>query len=126
MGEKNSFQMGIEQQLREWEAQIQSASQTISALKENAGNLEPDVKSEYLDQIQQLEKKIAAAKTKIHEGQQRLDSIKAASEEAWQEIKTGSQQAWNELTLGLNEAWDAMKTSVEQASTTIKDKNLKK
>jgi len=115
MGEKDNFQADIEQQLRQWGSQIESASQTIADLKEKAGHLESDVKLQYLDRIQELECKIADAKTKIDEGQQHLDSFKAAGEEAWDEIKTGSQ-----------EAWDAMKTSVEQASSKIQERIPKK
>ena len=126
MGEKDIFQAGIEQQLRQWQTQIESASYTIADLKEKAGHVESDAKHEYLDHIQKLENKIAFAKAKIEEGQQRLESIKAAGEEAWEEIKTGSQQAWGDLTQGLNEAWDAMKTSVDQASSKIQDRIPKK
>lgn len=117
MGDKDNFQFGIEQQLRQWNTQIERASQTIADLKEKAGQRESDAKSQYLQHIQELENKIATAKAKIDEGQQRLDSFKAAGEEAWDEIKTGSQQAWGDLSLGLNKAWDAMKTSIEQATS---------
>lgn len=126
MIEKENFQAGIEAQLRQWNAQIESASQTIADLKEKAGKLELDAKRDYLTHIQELENKIATAKAKMKEGQQHLDSIKAAGGEAWEEIKTGSQQAWGDLSLGLNEAWDTMKTSVDHASSRIKERIPKK
>ncbi|MEX2492473.1 MAG: hypothetical protein WD425_11995 [Nitrospirales bacterium] len=121
MIEKDNFQAGIEAQLHQWHAQIESASQTIADLKEKAEKLELDAKRDFLSHIEELESKIAITKVKIDEGQEHLDSIKAAGEEAWGEIKTGSQQAWGDLAQGLNEAWDTMKTSVDQASLKIKD-----
>jgi hypothetical protein len=126
MIEKDNFQAGIEAQLRQWNAQIESASHTITDLKEKAMKLELDAKRDYLIHIQELECKIATAKAKMDEGQQHLDSLKAAGEEAWEEIKTGSQQAWGDLSLGLNEAWDTMKTSVDQASSRIIERIPKK
>ncbi len=111
MGDKDNFQSGIEQGLRQWHAQIESASQTIADLKEKANQLDIDAQQQYLDHIQKLEKKIAATKVKIGEGQQRLESYKAAGKEAWEEIKTGSQ-----------EAWEALKTSVDEASSKIQDR----
>ena len=122
MEDRDNFQAGIERQLNQWNAQIESASQTIADLKEKAGHLESDAKRDYLAHIEELEGKIVIAKTKMEEGQQRLEIIKAAGEEAWEEIKTGSQQAWGDLALGLNEAWDTMKASVEQASSKMKER----
>ena len=115
MGDKENFQSGIEQQLRQWNTQIERAAQTIADLKANASQLESDAKHQNLEHIQDLERKITAAKAKIDEGQQRLASFKAAGKEAWDEVKTGSQ-----------EAWDTLKTSVEEASSKIKDRIPKK
>jgi uncharacterized coiled-coil DUF342 family protein len=126
MGDKDNFQSGIEQRLRQWNTQNESASQTIAALKEQVRQLKSEAQPLYLDHNQELENKIATAKGKIDEGQQRLDSFKAVGEEIWNEIKTGGQQAWGNLALGLNEAWDSMKTSIEQVSSKTQDRIPKK
>ncbi len=122
MGDKENFQAGIEQQLRQWNIQLEGASQTIADLKGKADHLESDAKHDYLAHIQELEDKIAATKAKMDEGQQRLETMKFAGEEAWEEIKTGSQQAWGDLALGLNEGWAALKTSINQASSKFQDR----
>ena len=126
MGNKDNFQAGIEQQLSQWNTQLEGASQTIADLKGKADQLESDAKHDYLAHIQELENKIAETKAKMDEGQQRLDTMKIAGDEAWEEIKTGSQQAWGDLALGLNEGWDALKTSVDRASSKIQDQTSKK
>ena len=121
MGEKDTFQVGIARQLHEWNIQLEGTLQTVANLKEKAAKLEPSAQYEYLDHIQEIESKIIATKAKIDEGQHRLESMKAAGEEAWEELKSGSQQAWSDLSVGVNEAWDAMKISVEQASSKIEE-----
>ncbi len=72
MGDRDNFQAGIAQQFRQWNTQLEGASQTIADLKGKADQLELSAKRDYLAHIQELENKIAAAEAKTDEGQSSL------------------------------------------------------
>ena len=122
MIEKQKFQTNIEKQILEWQAQMNEYSERIKEFKVKAEQLEEESKLQYLEQIQELEHRIDAVKNKIADGQQRLDTLKSAGDEAWEEVKVGSEKAWDELVQGINTAWGEVKTSLDLASSKIQDR----
>ncbi|GJL48860.1 MAG: hypothetical protein NPIRA01_00870 [Nitrospirales bacterium] len=126
MSEKEAFQTTIEQQLQEWQSQIDEYSSKLDGLRRKASQLESDVRLQHLEQIKEVEERIEAVNIKIAEGQQRLESIKSGGEEAWEEMKTGSQHAWDDLVKGFNKAWGEIKTSSDLASSRIQDRTKNK
>ena len=126
MSEKETFQTAIEEQLDKWKIQIKENSHKLDELKAKAELLEAEAKIQYLEQIKALENKIDAVKSKMTEGEHRVEKIKEAGEEAWEEVQTGSQNAWDDLVLGVNNAWGEVKSSVDAASSKIQDRTSKK
>jgi chromosome segregation ATPase len=73
------------------EAEVELAQAKLAKLKAEAKNSAADVRIEYENQIEELEQKIGATKTKLKE-------LSEASEEAWEHMKSGVENAWNTLS----------------------------
>jgi hypothetical protein len=73
------------------EAEVELAQAKLAKLKAEAKNSAANVRIEYENQIEELEQKIGATKTKLKE-------LSEASEEAWEHMKSGAESAWNTLS----------------------------
>ena len=76
--------------MKEWSAQI-------ALLKAKADNAKADAKVEYYKTIEALQSKQNEAKTKLQE-------LKTAGDEAWEDIKKGAEKAWSEVKAAYHEA----------------------
>lgn len=83
MEQKEAYQGKMEAQLQEWGAKI-------DALTAKAEQASADAKAKYQEQIQTLQTKREAAQTKLNE-------LKNASGDAWEDMKTGIESAWSDL-----------------------------
>lgn len=73
------------------EAEVELAQAKLAKLKAEAKNSAADARIGYENQIEELEQKIGATKTKLRE-------LSEASEEAWEHMKSGAENAWNALS----------------------------
>ena len=73
------------------EAEVELAQAKLAELKAETKNSAADVRIEYENQIEELDQKIGATKTKLKE-------LSEASEEAWEHMKSGVENAWNTLS----------------------------
>ena len=87
MSLKEEYQNKIEAQLNEWKAEIEK-------LKAKADQAEAETKIKLYEQIEGLRVKQQAAHDK-------LDSLKAVGENAWEELKAGVESTFDELKKGL-------------------------
>lgn len=126
MRTQETFQTNIESQLEQWNAQLEAHSQKIEELRAKAEKLENEAKVQYLAQIKELENKLEVVKSKIADGQKRLDKLKLAGQEAWEDVKVGGQSAWDEMMGGINKAWGEVKTSFDSASSKLQNRTNKK
>lgn len=62
----------------------------LDQMKSKAAEVQVDMKLEYLDQVENVEKKRDDFIKKHGE-------LKTASEHGWEDIKVGTEKAWNEL-----------------------------
>ena len=76
-----------------------------------------------MEKVSVLEEKIASTKTKLEEGRIRLEKLRAANDDAWEDLKTGGQMAWEDLKAGVEKAWEDMNQAFDSASTRLSDKN---
>jgi hypothetical protein len=75
---RKAYEEKLDAELEEWNAQI-------ALLKARAG-----AKIEYYKTIEALQHRRDEARTK-------LDGLKTAGDEAWEDLKTGAEKAWNEV-----------------------------
>jgi hypothetical protein len=87
---RKAYEEKLDAQLKEWSAQI-------SLLKAKADNAKADVKIEYYKTIESLQGKQNEAKTKLQE-------LKTAGDEAWEDIKTGAEKVWAEAKTAYHDA----------------------
>jgi hypothetical protein len=87
---RKAYEEKLDAQLKEWSAQI-------SLLKAKADNAKADVKIEYYKTIESLQGKQNEAKTKLQE-------LKTADDEAWEDIKTGAEKVWAEAKTAYHDA----------------------
>lgn len=80
---RKAYEEKLEAQLEEWNAQI-------ALLKAKADKAKADARIEYYKNIEALENKQQEAGT-------RLQAMKAAGDDAWEELKTGAEKTWDEV-----------------------------
>lgn len=83
MGAREAYQKKMESQLKEWNAKI-------DGLRARAERASADIQIEYYEQIDTLRTKQEAAQSKLQE-------LKRAGGNAWQDLKAGVEAAWKEL-----------------------------
>jgi len=83
MDKRKAYEEKLDAQLEEWNAQI-------ALLKARADKAKAEAKIEYYKTIEALQHKQDEAGTK-------LDELKTASDEAWEDLKTGAEKAWDEV-----------------------------
>jgi chromosome segregation ATPase len=66
-------------------------------MRAKAAEVQADMKLEYLNQIEKVEKMRDDVKDKHNQ-------LKQASESAWEDVKSGTEKAWNELTEAVDKA----------------------
>lgn len=82
--EKRSLYMEkIDAKLIQYNAQL-------AQMKGKVAEVQVDMKLEYLDQVEKLEKR-------RDEFVQKHGQLKIASEQKWEEVKVGTEKTWNEL-----------------------------
>ena len=62
----------------------------LDQMKEKAAEVQADMKLEYLEQVENFEKK-------RDEFMKKHEQFKTASEHGWEDVKVGAEKAWNEL-----------------------------
>jgi len=87
---KEAYEKKIEAQLKEWNADIDK-------LQARADSAEADAQLEYYQQIDDL-------RAKQEEAQTKLDELKEASDDAWEDLKAGVNSARDSLGDGLRSA----------------------
>ena len=87
---RKAYEEKLDAQLKEWGAQI-------ALLKAKADNAKADAKIEYYKTIEALQNKQNNAKAKLQE-------LKAAGDEAWEDIKTGAEKAWADVKTAYHDA----------------------
>ena len=83
MGAREAYQKKMESQLKEWSAKI-------DGLRARAERASADIQIEYYEQIDTLRTKQEAAQSKLQE-------LKRAGGNAWQDLKAGVETVWKEL-----------------------------
>lgn len=87
---RKAYEEKLAAQLTEWNAQI-------ALLKAKAENAKAEAKVEYYETIELLQHKKNAVKGKLQE-------LKLAGDEAWEDIKTGVERAWEEVKTAFHDA----------------------
>lgn len=80
---RKAFEERLDAQLKEWNAQI-------ALLKAKAGTAKAEAKVGYYAKIEALQHKRDSVKAKLQE-------LKAAGDEAWEDLKAGTEKAWTEV-----------------------------
>ncbi len=80
----------LDAQLKEWNTQL-------SLLKAKADKTRAEAKSEYYKIIEELRNKVDDARPKLQE-------LKAAGDEAWEDLKSGAEKAWADIRTALDKA----------------------
>ncbi|MDK2849329.1 MAG: hypothetical protein PWP34_2682 [Desulfuromonadales bacterium] len=83
MESKEAYEKKLQAQLDEWNAEI-------AKLKAKADKAEAEARIEYHQRIEELRAMQETARSK-------LDKLKAAGDNAWQDLKEGLDQAWEDL-----------------------------
>jgi hypothetical protein len=92
---RKAYEEKLDAQLKEWSAQI-------ALLKARADNAKADAKIEYHKTIDALQRKQNEAATK-------LQKLKTAGDEAWEDLKAGAESAWSEVKTALHDATSRFK-----------------
>ncbi len=87
--DKKAYQEKLEAQLKEWQAEIDK-------LKAQAEGKSADAKITYQEKIKQMEQKMAYSREK-------LNKLKAASEDKWEEVKKELEKETNEIKAQLKD-----------------------
>jgi hypothetical protein len=87
---RKAYEEKLDAQLKEWSAQI-------ALLKAKADNAKADVKIDYYKTIDAVQRKQEEARTKLQE-------LKAAGDEAWEDVKKGAEKAWSEVKTAYHDA----------------------
>ena len=80
---RKAYEEKFDAQLKEWSAQI-------ALLKAKADTARAEAKIEYYKTIETLQGKQDAARTKLQE-------IRAAGDDAWEDLKTGAEKVWADV-----------------------------
>ena len=95
MGMKESYQDKMEAQLKEWQAKI-------DLFKARADKAEAEQKIKYYKKIESLRGK----QQQVHH---KLDELRSASGDAWEEVKSGVETAWKDLKDSVDSASEKFK-----------------
>ena len=87
---RKAYEEKLDAQLKEWSAQI-------ALLKAKADNAKADAKIEYYKTIEVLQSRQNNAKAKLQE-------LKTAGDEAWEDIKAGAEKAWADVKTAYHDA----------------------
>ncbi len=90
MSTKQAYEKKLQAKLDEWSAEIDK-------LKAKANSAEADTQLEYNRLIDEL-------RTKQNEAQKKLDELKEASDDAWEDLKAGIENAWDSLGSSIKSA----------------------
>ena len=90
MADKDAYIDKLTAQLDEWKGKI-------IQLNAQADKAEAEAKMEYDKQIDQAE-------LKVREFESKLDMLKSANEDAWEEIKRGVEAAKNDISKAISDA----------------------
>jgi multidrug resistance efflux pump len=87
---RKAYEEKLDAQLEEWNAQI-------ALLKARADKAKAEAKIEYYNTIESLQNKKDEAGAK-------LDVLKTAGDEAWEDLKIGAEKPWNEVKTAFHDA----------------------
>jgi len=87
---RKAYEEKVDAQLEEWSAQI-------ALLKARADKARAEAKIEYYKTIEALQHRQDEARTK-------LDELKTAGDEAWEDLRTGAEKAWTEVKAAFHDA----------------------
>ena len=87
---RKAFEEKLDAQMNEWNAQI-------ALLKAKADTAKAEAKVEYYSKIEILQHKRDTARAKLQE-------LKAAGDQAWENLKAGAEKAWAEVKTALHDA----------------------
>jgi prefoldin subunit 5 len=91
MSEKRkAYEEKLDAQLKEWGAQI-------ALLQARTDKVRAEVKIEYHETIEALQRKQNDANAKLRE-------LKSAGDEAWEDLKAGAEKAWAEVKAAYHDA----------------------
>jgi uncharacterized coiled-coil DUF342 family protein len=92
MNMKNAYQDKMDARLREWQA-------NIDALRARADQVSAEQRIKYYEEIESLRTK----QQRVHE---KLEVLRTAGTDAWEEVKTGVEVAWSDLQDAVQRARD--------------------
>jgi len=92
MNMKDAYQDKMDARLREWQA-------NIDALKARADQAGAEQRIKYYEEIESL-------RTKQQHVHERLEELRTAGTDAWEEIKAGVEVAWTDLQDAVQRARD--------------------
>lgn len=121
MSVKDSLQTKIENQLQEWETNLDAFRGKLDDLRVRAEELNGEARLKYLEHIRILEERINATQEKMDLGRRQIEQMKETAGDAWQEMKEGSQGAWDDLKTGIGNAWEELRGSMDVAAKKIRD-----
>ena len=87
---RKAFEEKFDAQLKEWSAQL-------ALLNAKADKTKAEAKIEYYKTIETLQGKQNVARTKLQE-------LRAAGDDAWEDLKTGAENVWTEVKTAFNSA----------------------
>jgi len=87
---RKAYEEKLDAQLEEWSAQI-------ALLRTRADKAKAEMKIEYYKTIEALQRRQDEARAK-------LDELKTAGDEAWEDLKTGAEKAWDEVKAAFHSA----------------------
>ena len=87
---RKAYEEKFDAQLKEWSAEI-------ALLKAKADKARAEAKIEYYKTIETLQGKQNVARTKLQE-------LRAASDDAWEDLKTDAENVWTEVKSAFNSA----------------------
>jgi len=95
MGMKETYERKIDAELRQWQARIE-------ILKAKADQAEAAQKLKYYEEIEAL-------RTGLLQAREKLDALRAASTDAWEEVRSGMEQSWHDLRSAFERAAEKLK-----------------
>jgi uncharacterized protein YgiM (DUF1202 family) len=90
MDTKEAFRQKIE-------AELELAQAKLTEVKARAKSSAADVRISYSKQVDELERKFEATRTKLKE-------LSEASDDAWEDLKEGVESAWGALSVAIRNA----------------------
>jgi hypothetical protein len=92
---RKAYEERFDAQLKEWSAEI-------ALLNAKAGKAKAEAKMEYYKTIETLQGKQDTARTKLQE-------LRTAGDDAWEDLKTGAESVWTEVKTAFNSATSRFK-----------------